>query len=352
MTRTVLLSATVVLALLVACMAALVAASVKPADAAFPAENGAIAFVRGSEGTTEQIWRMRPDGTRQRMLYERPLFTTPDENSTIVNPIRMESDPAWSPDGTKIAFTQEVVKGDDYDETYNDLFLMDPDGSNLVNLTNDGIYDHGPSWYPSGDRLAITCGATGQPPIQTDICSMSFDAAAGSVVRTKLTRLPTESEPNWIDDYVAAVSPDGKRIAFVRRSNVAGDRDDEIYVMDADRPEWPDNAAVKLTDNDAYDSRPDWSPDGSKIVYESSSNGNPDIFVMNARDGSGKKNLTKGSAAGERAAVFSPDGRFIVFVSNRDGDDEIWRMRRDGSRKVQLTKNTAYDSSPDWQPLP
>jgi Tol biopolymer transport system component len=229
---------------------------------------------------------------------------------------------------------------------------MNPDGTGVVNLTNDSTYDDDPSWYPSGDKLAVTCGAVGVPPTQTDICSMSFDEA-GNVARTNLTRLPTESGTNWIDDFNAAVSPDGERIAFVRRSNVEGDRDAEIYVKDADRREGPDNPAVKLTDNATYwDRSPDWSPGGSKIAYssEDNRNGNSDIFVMNA-DGTGKKKLTK-NAALDTDPAFSPNGRFIVFVSNRDGDYEVWRMRRDGSRKVQLTRNTVHDYTPDWQPRP
>lgn len=349
--RPVVLGATVVLASLAACMAALlVVASLKPAQAALPAENGAIAFVRYSEGPidTTQIWRMRPDGTRQRMLYD---DFAPGEDP---RPIRIDPGLAWSADGTRLAFAQELVEGDDYDHSYNDLFLMDPDGSNLVNLTNDATYDYDPSWYPSGDKLALTCGAIGQPPTQTDICSLSFDAATANVVRTNLTRLPTEGAPTYVYDDHAAVSPNGERIAFSRESNVEGDKDPEIYVIDADRPEGPDNPALKLTDNATYgDSHPDWSPNGKKIIYVRASvrTGNTDIFVMNA-NGTGKKNLTRTSTVREAYPAFSPDGRFIVFVSTRDGDYEIWRMRSDGSRQVQLTNNTDSEFSPDWQPRP
>jgi Tol biopolymer transport system component len=145
------------------------------------------------------------------------------------------------------------------------------------------------------------------------------------------------------------VSPDGSKIAFSSRRDSVGDY--EIYVMDADEPEGEGNVPLKLTDNLTYiDSQPDWSPDGSKIIYESLRNGNVDIFVMNA-DGTGKKNLTRHPAT-DADPAFSPDGRFIVFESDRDGDSEIWKMRTDGSNLTKLTRNTINDGSPDWQPRP
>jgi dipeptidyl aminopeptidase/acylaminoacyl peptidase len=87
-------------------------------------------------------------------------------------------------------------------------------------------------------------------------------------------------------------------------------------------PESSSNQPVRLTDNATYgDSQPDFSPDGRQIVYSSYRNGSQDIFVMKA-DGSGKKNLTR-NAAWDADPAFSPDGRYIVFASNRDGDSDL-----------------------------
>ena len=144
------------------------------------------------------------------------------------------------------------------------------------------------------------------------------------------------------------MSPNGKRLAFVSDR----DGDAEVYVMRTDAPDGPNNRPVKLTDNATYwDSQPDWSPDGSRIVYSSARDGNgEDIFVMRA-DGSGKKNLNR-NLAGDQHPVFSPDGRWIAFDSNRSRDEELWKIRIDGTRLTQVTSDGLDNYQPDWQPLP
>jgi Tol biopolymer transport system component len=102
---------------------------------------------------------------------------------------------------------------------------------------------------------------------------------------------------------------------------------------------------------------PDWSPDGSKIVfgaYDRNTGGKYDIFVMNA-DGSEVTKLTNYPNSHDISPVWSPDGREIAFVRDPDldtfGNSEIWRMRADGSSPTKITSNTVDDSSPDWQVL-
>ena len=68
-------------------------------------------------------------------------------------------------------------------------------------------------------------------------------------------------------------------------------------------------------------------------------------------DGSGQTRLTFNDAF-DAFPAWSPDGRRIAFVSSRDGNDEVYTMRADGSRQVNRTQNPAFDVDPDWQPLP
>ena len=89
-----------------------------------------------------------------------------------------------------------------------------------------------------------------------------------------------------------------------------------------------------------------WSPDGSKIVYWSSENGNNDIYTIKA-DGTGKTQLTA-EASNENSPVFSPDGSKIVFVSDENGNNDILVMDADGNNNVHLTTNTASDGYPVW----
>lgn len=137
-------------------------------------------------------------------------------------------------------------------------------------------------------------------------------------------------EPDW--------SPDGSRIVFVRESG--------IWVMNADG-----SNKIQLTNGD--DIEPSWSPDGNKIAFARGIALGVDVFVMNA-DGSNQVKLTSavGSEFNERPR-WSPNGTKIVFQSNRSatgGDSEIYVMNADGSNQTALTDNASADGQPDWSP--
>ena len=140
-------------------------------------------------------------------------------------------------------------------------------------------------------------------------------------------------------DAAPAWSPDGRRIAF------DSDRDGnwQIYVMNADG-----SGVTSLTDNDAPEGFPAWSPDGRRIAFESTRDGNPELYVMNA-DGSGVTRLTFNNAR-DWSPAWSPDGRRIAFDSNHDGNLEIYVMNADGSGVTRLTHNQTHDGTPAWSP--
>lgn len=147
--------------------------------------------------------------------------------------------------------------------------------------------------------------------------------------QTRLTYNQVRSGgPDW--------SPDGSRIVF----SSGRDQNFEIYVMNADG-----SNQTRLTYNQGINQSPDWSPDGSRIAFES----NHDIYVMDA-DGSNQTRLTD-SQAFDKDSDWSPDGSRIVFSSNRDGDNfEIYVIEADGSNLTRLTYNTANDHEPVWSP--
>ena len=101
--------------------------------------------------------------------------------------------------------------------------------------------------------------------------------------------------------------------------------------------------------NAAFDSNPDWSPDGSRIAFQSNRDGDFDIWVMNA-DGTGVEQLTDDPAiddpAFDSAPAWSPDGSRIAFQSNRDGDFEIYTMPAVGGQATQLTTTMQPIGSP------
>jgi len=159
-------------------------------------------------------------------------------------------------------------------------------------------------------------------------------------------------------DYGPSWSPDGRRIAFISDRDghphrVPGWFADEIYVMDADGGN-PQN----LTNHPSDDRSPSWSPDGKRIVFQSDRDGrfNIEIYVMDA-DGSNQLNLTKNLTMDEDPS-WSPDGKRIVFSAQREGHvvhnlditDEIYVMDADGGNQQRLTENRNSDWDPSWSP--
>jgi Tol biopolymer transport system component len=190
-------------------------------------------------------------------------------------------------------------------------------------------------------RFRITCTAPGADlPGQI---AFSSDRAGGfdiyllrGGVVTPLTR-----DPAW--DGVPAISPDGTRVLF---ESTRADGRGDIFVINVDG-----SGLANLTQaySQAVDERPNWSPDGSRILFVSDRSGSPDIHVMNA-DGSNPVNLTNHPGT-DRPAMWSPDGSRIAFSSNRTGDYEIFVMDADGGNVVNLSQDTArVDFAPAWSP--
>jgi Tol biopolymer transport system component len=161
----------------------------------------------------------------------------------------------------------------------------------------------------------------------------------------------TENDAN---DFDPSWSPVGDKIAFASFRD--GFNNQEIYVMNADGTD-----QTRLTDNDdALDREPTWSPDGEKIAFSSNRDGNWEIYVMNA-DGTDQTRLTDNDDALDREPTWSPDGEKIAFVSDRDTtvdvDEEgditaIYTMDADdGSDVTRLTDNNeAFYADPTWSP--
>src|SRR5947209_7266225 len=181
-----------------------------------------------------------------------------------------------------------------------EIYVMNSDGTNQINLTKNPAGDGEPSFSPDGSKIAFDSSRNRN----NEIYVMNADG-------TNQTRLTS----NPAGDGLPAFSPDSSKIAFV--SNREGNA--EIYVMNADG-----SNQVRLTNNRTFASYPSFSPDGSKIVFNSSPDGSDyEIYVMNA-DGSNQINLSNNPAF-ESDPTFSGDGK-IAFVSDRDGNSEIYVM--------------------------
>ena len=167
---------------------------------------------------------------------------------------------------------------------------------------------------------------------------------------------------NTLEDYSPVFSPDGTKIVYTSRGDDTSNpqRDYEVYVMSS----LDGTGKVNLTNNGTYvdDYDPEFSPDGQWIAYESrgtqTSNpeGDYEVYLMNALDGTGNKNLTNnGRDVDDFDPVYSPDGTKIAYysqgiqTSNPQGDREVYRMNAsDGLGKKNLSNNDASDSNLNW----
>jgi len=259
-------------------------------------------------------------------------------------------------------------------ESYRDgnaqIYVINPDGSGLANLSNNATDERDPAWSPDQLQIAFVSDRDGTDEIYV------MDADGMNQVRR--TDLPGS-------DRRPAYSPDGAKIAF----DNDGDGDDEVWVMDADGssptqltfntvnfdqgPTWSMNSAqilfttfrtgsddlfimdadgmnqTLLLDTGDHDWQPDWSPDGTRIVFtvQGVASGVDNIWIVNADGSTGLQQLTSG-AAEDREATWSPDGNWIAFTSDRNGNRDIFIMTPDGGNVTQITTNVAEDSRPSW----
>jgi TolB protein len=263
-----------------------------------------IVFTSFRDGDYE-IYIMRPDGSGQ---------------TRLTNTVGIDLSPSLSPDGRRIAFSH----GPDGAQT---LWLMNRDGSGLTQVTTSG--DAGqPSWSPDGTKILFRWYGVGLFTINPD----------GSG-RTQLTA---------VNDGMMSWSPDGQKIAFTRNVSSSSAYWD-VFVMNANG-----SAVTRLTNtvqggNNSFSGHPVWSPDGSRIYFSSNGIGSQtDIYVMNT-DGSNQVALASNPANDDMPSV-SPDGTRLVFQSSRGGGTSVanlYRMNIDGSNIVQLT-TSGSDALPTW----
>ena len=202
-----------------------------------------------------------PDGTRIVFQSRRNRDWGVYSMAADGNDIQILADdagfPRWSPDGSRIVF----VAGDG-----PDIYTMDPDGDNVVQLTSDPGFDSFPDWSPDGTRIIFQSDRNGANEL------LIMDSDGGNLA--PLGSPVFGGGPVW--------SPDGTRIAF----HSSRDGNTDVYVINADGSE-----VTRLTGNRAVDVFPDWSPDGSFLTFTSDRDGDFEIYVMSA-DGARVAQLT------------------------------------------------------------
>jgi Tol biopolymer transport system component len=278
-----------------------------------------IAFVSGNIANGYgKIWIMRPDGSDRRALTKN--VGEPKEN-----------DPAWSPDGRRIAFCA-------FRHGKTRIYVRDSDGENEICLTPDptlGDYYEHPAWSPDTTKIAFTVY---HPDHRTaaHVCVMSADG-------TDQRQLTFGNHYDWC----LCFSSDGRRIIF--GSTRDGNR--KTYAINLDGSN-PTNLSTNPEGDDGFLA---YSPDGTRVAFSTHREvQKAAICVMNL-DGSNLVSLTH-DAGGDSSPEWSPDSGWIAFVRSERGSDsnpmDIYIMKADGSNRVNLThsKMGIYNWSPRWEP--
>jgi len=272
-----------------------------------------IAFEReGSTPPPPQLFVIRPDGSS-----ERRIAAGANEAFT---------DPAWAPDGRRLAFVWR-----DAEKFPSRLTLADANGGRrrvvtAAKGTLSSLELADPAWAPSGRRLAFSLNVRG-----------TFEIFVVNTDGTGLRRLTR----NRLNDVDPAWSPDGRTILFGRSVGEFIDGPYFLFAMNADGTR--QHRLLRLRSGE-----PAWSPDGSKIAFSSSTSGKPAVYVANS-DGSGVHRLTR-SGSQDYGPAWSPDGRRIAFQSDRDGNFELYSMNANGSDQRRLTRSPRWELNASWQP--
>jgi TolB protein len=241
-----------------------------------------------------------PDG--KRIVYisvvsgKEQLFIAQVDGSAPVQVTRDDADhedPAWSPDGRKIAYVL-------LQHGLSIIQTMDIDGSNQHAVTPPTIHVIHPHWSLDSGRI-VYCTTDDLDPPKKNASEIQEIDLRTSKIRTLIS--------GGINTY-PAFSPDGRKLALRR---FVGTTNSEVFVADDDG-----SHLRNITNNDAFDGWPAWSPDGTQIAFASNRRSNYQIFVMNA-DGSNVRLLanTDGRAT---APAWSPDGRSVLFPVCRNVD--------------------------------
>ncbi len=228
-------------------------------------DDGRIAMALDVRDLNSEIYTIAPDGSGM---------------TRVTHDLARDGMPAFTPDGSRIAFTRG-------EPATTDLYLVDTDGSDLTQLTDEAGFEHSATWSPDGSRLAFVRGdgevdgfgasgklwvtgvdgsglrmlsdqLVGYPAWSPDGTRIALELRDDEVVHLGVFDLETRTLTEFGEGNSPRWSPDGSRIAFVGHVDGAWD----IYVMDAEGKD-----RVRLTSDDAFDTFPIWSPDGQEMIF-------------------------------------------------------------------------------------
>jgi TolB protein len=251
------------------------------------------------------------------------------DKTTITHDRSVAISPNWSPDGKKIIYSIYTKRRGSAQQNLT-MFLHDLGTGKRNIISNRNGLNSGGSFSPDGKNIYLTISKGGSP----DIYNITINGDQVS----QLTKGPAGAM-----NVEAAVSPDGSKIAF------SSDRGGSpmVYVMNVDG-----SNVKRLTFQGKYNSTPTWSRDGKQIAFAGQVENYFDIFLMDS-DGKNISRITSATKSNGRRAShedpsFSPDGRFVVYTSNRTGKNQIFIGSIDGTQERRVTNDSYNYFKPKW----
>jgi TolB protein len=311
------------------------ASQASPTERPFAGEQAWIAYQTNRTG--EGVWLIHPDGT--------------EDHQIAADIPGLEQLPDWSPDGTRLVVT---TRGGDTEPLY-EYDLATNTSRQLFKCEDPCVGDDEPAYSPDGTQVAFNRALGPFVYSDADRHEVPSDCGIwiGDIATGDVRQITSNIDPPCEREYNVRWSPDGSQFTYWRDPYENGQpTGTAVFVMNVDG-----SGERRLTDPEMFAGDPDWSPDGEWIVFDTYPLSEfqhvskvSNLYRMHP-DGSGLEQLTHHETPAVRATQprYTPDGRWIIFTAVTPSSRSLWLMPAEGGEPIVLARGGIYTHG-TWQP--